>query len=253
MDYKKKTKTGQEITIRIFQIDEEIQKSRLFDTFVFQALIKNEVVGYAKLTYINETNSQKLKEPFDYFIYKLYASDEKTISFYENKDYKNLLIKIGLKDSNLTKEDVEQLSKKELEETFYIFKNKINQTYENQFKYFYDYWVNKPNIELIKVFSEKDDKYTDFFLNGHPLIERKETKNWQGQNIGAALYDVCIQWCQSKNLSLWASTTQTEDAKRMWKNMEKLPKFTLMVTELFKYGQDGQVIQKISRPKINLT
>ncbi len=253
MENKKKTKTGQEIKLRIFKIDEEIQKTRLFDTFVFQALINNEVIGYAKLTYISETNSQKLKEPFDYFIYKLYASDEKTISFYENKDYKNLLIKIGLRDINLTTEDVEKLSKKELEKNFNFFKNKINQTYEHQFKYFYDYWVNKPNIELIKVLSEKDDKYTDFFLKGHPLIERKEKTNWQGQHIGAALYDACIHWCQSQNLSLWASTTQTEDAKRMWKNMEKLPKFTLMLTELFKYNQEGQVIQKISRPKINLT
>ena len=253
MENKKKTKSEQEIKLRSFNIDEDIQKSRLFDTFVIQALINDEVVGYVKLTQISKEKAKKLIEPFDYFIYKIYASNETLISAYEQNDYKTLLSKLALRTLNLSQEKLESMSKSEVNQLYYDYKNLINKDYETQFKSFYDYWVNKPNIELIKVFSDEEKTYTDYFIAEHPQVERKNLTNWRGQGVGAALYEDCIDWCDKQGLCLWASLTRTDDAKKMWQLMEKMPKFTMIMTEVCKYSTQGEVIQRLERPKIHLT
>jgi hypothetical protein len=247
-----KTKAGNEINLQCFDLKEDIVKARLFDTSVIQASVNDEVVGYVKLAYIGPEKANKLAEPFDYFIYKIYGSDEKIVEAYESYNIKYLLEKLALRDLKITQENFNSLSKNQINELFDQFKESINQTYKNQFNTMIDYWVNKPSIELIRVFSDKDDSYTDYSQPGYPSIERQNNKNWQGQRVGAALYESAAKWCHSKGLELWGSTTRTEDAKRMWKIMENMPKFFVIMTEVCKYSSTGQILSKTERPKLNI-
>lgn len=247
-----KTKSGDAISLQCFQLDEDIVKARLFDSSVIQASVNDEVVGYVKITYISQEKAAKLAEPFDYFIYKIYGSDDKVVQAYESGDVRYLLEKLALRDLQITKEDCDSLSKLEAQELFRIFKKGINTTYNIQFKSMVDYWVNKPTIELIKVFSERDYSYTDYSQQDYPCVDREDNKSWQGQRIGAALYESAAQWCNSKGLELWGSATRTEDAKRMWNIMEKMPKFFVIMTEVCKYSSSGKVLSKTERPKLNI-
>lgn len=247
-----KTKSGNQIILQSFDLEEDIVKSRLFDSTAIQATVDGEVVGYVKLTYISQEKSSKLSEPFDYFIYKIYGFDDKVVNAYASRNLKYLLGKLALRDLNITQENLNLLSKSETNDLFEKFKESINNTYINQFNSMVDYWVNKPSIELIRVFSDKDDSYTDYSQPGYPSVERQNNKNWQGQKIGAALYEVAAKWCHSKDLELWGSTTRTDDAKRMWKIMETIPKFFVLMTEVCKYSSTGQILSKTERPKLNI-
>lgn len=247
-----KTKSGDSINLRYFSLNEDIVKARLFDSSVIQASVNDEIVGYVKITYISKEKATKLAEPFDYFIYKIYGSDDKIVNAYESKNFKYLLEKLALKDLQVTKEELDSLSQLEVKTLFKSFKKGINTTYKIQFNSMIDYWVDKPSIELIKVFSEKDSYYTDYSQEDYPCIERINNKCWQGQRIGAALYEASAKWCHSKGLELWGSTTRTDDAKRMWNIMEKMPKFFIIMTEVCKYSTSGQILSKIERPKLNM-
>jgi hypothetical protein len=247
-----KTKSGETISLQCFQLKEDVVKARLFDSSVIQASVRGEVVGYVKITYISQAKAAKLATPFDYFIYKIYGSDDKVVNAYESNDFRYLLEKLALKDLQIKKEDLDSLSQLEANELFKVFKKGINTTYNIQFKSMIDYWVDKPSIELIKVFSEKDHFYTDYSQLDYPCIDRENNTCWQGQRIGAALYESAAKWCHSKGLELWGSTTRTEDAKRMWNIMEKMPKFFVIMTEVCKYSSSGQVLSKTERPKLNI-
>jgi len=247
-----KTKSGNPISLQFFTLTEDIVKARLFDSSVIQASVNGEVVGYVKLTYISAEKASKLAEPFDYFIYKIYGSDDKVVEAYESGNIKYILEKLALKDLQVTKNEFESLSNFEMNELFKLFKRGINTTYLIQHKSMIEYWVDKPSIELIKVFSEKDHFYTDYSQIDYPCVDRKDNTCWQGQRVGAALYESAARFCQSKGLELWGSTTRTEDAKRMWKIMENMPKFFVMMTEVCKYSNSGHVLGKVERPKLNL-
>lgn len=246
------TKNQQIISFKELKIKESTSKNRLFDTMVIQGFVENEIVGYVKYNYIPEDKSQKLQTPFDFFIYKMYADNDAIIDAYENKDHLFLLDKLALRDLQLTTEKLNTLSKDEVSFLFNSFQEKVNQTYQNQFKSFIDYWVGKPNIELIRVLSDKDDSYTDHSKPNQPLISR-EPKNWQGKGFGLALYTKTIDWCKNNGFELWASTNRTEDGKRMWKVLEKHPKFSVIMTHVHKYSNDGNILSSTERPKVKFS
>ncbi len=206
------------ITIIHKQIEEEV-RNELFDTHVFNAYINEELVGYAKVSYIPESKSLKIKNPMDYFIYKNYSDNESVLKAYKEKNYEYLIQKLSPKMLG-TDSSIENIYSK--------YESEINQMFSSQYKKFYDYWFDKPSIDLIRVFSEKDHKVTD--LINQKTIER-EPKNFQKQGIGLSLYSHIADWCKSNNLHLWSSQTQTEDAKKIWESMEKNPKFLVLMQD----------------------
>lgn len=239
------------LIIKINKIQEEKNKERLFDSFVFSAYLDEELVGYAKLTFIPQTKSKNIEKPIDYLMYRTYGSDDELIKAYEAKDYKYILNKIGLKTINMSSEQLLQKSENSIKNLFNEFCLKIEEDYKSSHKSFYDYWVNKPSIELIRVFTDKDIKVTDYSDGIGKMISRKPL-NYQRKGIGLKIYNSILDWCCQNNLSLWASNTQTEDAKKMWKLMETSPKFFLTMTEVLKYSSKGEIMSKTERPFIKI-
>ena len=179
-NYQYKTKSGQTISFELLPIKEELIKSRLFDSFSIQARVANEVVGYAKLIFISSEKAKKLLEPFDFFIYKIYGSTDSVVESYEKNNYKFLLGKLALNELKISSVELEQMPTKTINNLFFEFKEKINNDYKGQFNSFMDYWVNKPQLEIIRVFSNKDDsfiillKYSLSGTGGRPFIITNE-------------------------------------------------------------------------------
>jgi len=240
------------LTFKTFELNEDISKSILFNSRIIQAFVGNELIGYAKLVYIDEKNSKKLLEPFDFFIYKVYGSNETIVKLYENNQHKELLETLALKELHLSKEKLNTLTQNEITVLFSNYKETINTIYYSQFKYFQDYWIGKPTIELIRVFSDKDTKYTDYNNDGYPVIERTTLINWRNKGLGIKLYEEIATWCNNSGLALWASTTRTEDANKIWKALENHPKFFISMTHITKTNSCGNTISITERPKLVL-
>ncbi len=239
------------LIIKINKIQEEKNKERLFDSFVFSAYLDEELVGYAKLTFIPQTKSKNIEKPIDYLMYRTYGSDDELIKAYEAKDYKYILNKIGLKTINMFSDHLLQKSENSIKNLFNEFCLKIEEDYKSSHKSFYDYWVDKPSIELIRVFTDKDIKVTDY-SDGIGKMTSRKPLNYQRKGIGLKIYNSILDWCCQNNLSLWASNTQTEDAKKMWKLMETSTKFFLTMTEVLKYSSKGEIMSKTERPSIKI-
>jgi len=252
-NYQYKTKSGQTISFELLPIKEELIKSRLFDSFSIQARVANEVVGYAKLIFISSEKAKKLLEPFDFFIYKIYGSTDSVVESYEKNNYKFLLGKLALNELKISSVELEQMPTKTINNLFFEFKEKINNDYKGQFNSFMDYWVNKPQLEIIRVFSNKDDSFIDYSKDNQPKTKRLKINNWQGNGIGISLYEFCAKWCSDRNMVLWASSTRTEDSKRIWNSMEKLPKFTILANEARKYTNLGTISSSTERLTLKTT
>lgn len=204
------------ISFKQKEIKEE-SREEIFNTYIFNAYLNNEFAGYAKLSYIPEEKAKKIKSTMSYFIYKNYGSDKTIINAYKNKDYETILKKLYNKYDS---------SNKDIKETFLKFEEEITNSFFKQHQKFFDYWVNKPTLDLIRVFDEKDTKVTDFIQE--ETIYR-EAKNFKRQGVGLAIYSHIAEFCKQKNLKLWASQVQTEDAKTIWEKMEKHPKFLVLM------------------------
>ncbi len=224
----------QKINIIHKKIEEE-GRSELFDTYAFNAYINDELVGYAKLSYIPKQKAEKINSPMDYYIYKNYSDNESILNAYKEKNYEYLIQKLSPKLLD---------KKSSIEDIYHEYENEINNLFFSQYKRFYDYWVNKPSIDLIRVFSEKDTKVSD--LINKKIIERKP-KNYQKQGIGISLYIHIADWCKSNNLHLWSSQTQTEDAKKIWESMEKNPKFLVLMQDAFEQSINNSNQSKIRK------
>lgn len=242
------TKCGKHINFKIINLNKE--NYFLFDSVVIQAIIDSNIVGYLKLNYLTNTTKENiLIEPFDYFIYKVYGDNSSIIKNYQEKEYNKILCKVGLRDLKLNESQIKKLTDVETLKLFISFKKQINNLYLNQFNYFIDYWLNKPSIELVRVFSDLDKSYTDYNTIDYQLKNR-DAVNWQGKGIGLALYEKAITWCKNNNLELWASLNRTEDGKKIWKALEKYPKFSIIMTHINKYSEYGELIIKKERQKI---
>ncbi len=226
-----KTKNNEEIKISIYEDKSNELRSKLFSTFIFNASVNSETVGYSLLTFIPESKSHLIKTPMDFLIYKTYGTDDNTIKAYEEKNIIYLLDKLANKFIN--KNQISNLEHKQIDSIYNQFVSSINEDYKKQHQKFIDYWVQKPAIELIRVFTDKDILVSDYSTGVVEKIKR-EPVNWQKKGIGLALYESIVDWCGKNQLELWASNTRTEDAKNMWKIMEKHPKFFVSMVECLK-------------------
>ena len=75
-----------------------------------------------------------------------------------------------------------------------VLTNLFNKKFGDRYKGFTDYHVDKPQIEFV-------------------------SSNVQRQGVGIALYEYTARALSKRGLSLWSSTTQTDEAKAVWAAM----------------------------------
>lgn len=221
-----KTKDGKQIDFLISHIEEtEDGKKHLFNSVSFNAFIDGELVGNAKLTYIPK--EKIFSDAVGYLIYKNYCSNEKLINAYQSSDYKTILKLIGTKTPGIALINLDNKNQSDIFQLYKHFLDTIENDYGNQARSFIEYWVDKPSIEIIRVFTEKDTTVTNYTNGNAEKIKRINT-NWQNLGVGQAIYTTIINWCEEHDFSLWSSKTRTEEAKKIWYKLDSNPKFTVI-------------------------
>ncbi len=80
-----------------------------------------------------------------------------------------------------------------------------------------DFWADKPLVDSVRTFHDKFD-YWSLRRNGEsPLIE----KSFRGLGLGRMLYEQMAIWQAEKGYNLYASDTQSIEAKAMWERLAK--------------------------------
>ncbi len=232
-----------QLKIKYFNL---VEQNKLFKSICFNAEIDNELVGYLKLKYIPQENISLISDTLGYLIFKTYFDDHQLISDYQLNNKKNILHKIGGTYLKLSKDEILLKSPQEIDSLFDKFSTYLNETYSKQRLEFINYWINKPSIDLVRVFTDKDTQVTDYSDGIGVKINRNRT-NWQKKGIGYSLYEEAIKWCSNNNLELWASKTRTDDAKQLWNKLEHLPNFLITLNNNAK-----NIHQKENRPSIKL-
>ncbi len=223
-----------------------VEQNKLFKSICLNAQIDGELVGYLKLKYIPQENTSLISDALGYIIFKSYFDDNQLIEDYQLNNKKNILCKIGSSYLRIPKEDILLKSSSEINILFDKFTYFLNENYSKQQSDFVNYWVNKPSIELVRVFSDKDTQVTDF-SDGIGIKINRKPHNWQKKGIGYCLYESAIKWCSDNNLELWASKTRTEDAKQIWEKLEHLPNFLITF-----HNNTRNINLKEDRPSITI-
>lgn len=223
-----------------------VDSNSIFETVCFNSYLENQLVGYLKIKYVPKEKLSLISDCVGYLIFKSYFDDLNLVNDYKTNNIKNILIKIGSPYLKLSKEEISSKSKEQLDILYSQFVEHLSQNYNNQRIEFINYWVNKPSIDLVRVFSDKDTNITDY-SSGNPQKKERSPINWQNKGIGTLMYEESIKWCSNNNLELWASKTRTEDAKHIWNKLEHMPNFLITFHSNFKY-----LINKEQRPSVKL-
>lgn len=244
-----KTKNGQAISFQCCEYS-HMPGQEMYNKIIIKSVVDGQDTGYIKLAYIDSQWAQEhLKNTMDYFIYKSYDTQSPIFLAYQKQDFISL-VRAFSKEINLSSEKINSLDQDCAQKYWTDIVQSLTNKHEHKFQEFKDYWINKPTIEMICVYTEKDQHSWDFSKFPAEKAERDNPKNWRSQKIGLALYSAAAKWCKMNGLQLWASTNQTENAKKMWQIMEKMPCFSIMMTTVNKYSSSGSLITNSQRPKM---
>ncbi len=210
-----------------------IENNTIFKSVCFNSYVGKDLVGYLKLKYIPQENLSLLSDCIGYLIIRSYFDDPKLLNDYKTNNKKNILSKFCTSYLNISKDELGSKDKPSIDELYLNLSEKLEQQYNKQRLDFINYWVNKPSIELVRVFSDKDIKVTDYSDGIGKKIERTPI-DWQKKGIGSLMYEEAIKWCSDNNLELWASKTRTEESKHVWKKLEHLPIFLITLHQNLK-------------------
>lgn len=161
-------------------------------------------VGYLKVSYIPEDKFKKFYPSIWYYLPKVGYHTEISL---EKKDREIMINSVGrIFDRNY--KPIQNLSKKESEKLFKFYTRELKKRFGKRFDFFKFFCVNKPIIDFIEV--------------KHPYRRKR---------IGSALYEIGSRWMGTKNLRLYSSTIQSDDAVEIWK---KLKTFLPVKTEYYR-------------------
>ena len=181
---------------------------------------KNEKpAGFIKLTYYNPDNCEyKINNVLDYFA--LLKSNKDPQLWFDKKD--TSFFDFVKKDDFLDVVDY------------------IRNTHQEQYENFIHKWHQKPTVEIVKIYSDNDEKSSHFDYWPHQSKNR-ESINFQKMGLGKFLHYVAAVALKPKNLYLWQSSTQTKEGKDMWESMEKNSQFLICCQTFQKQLENKQI------------
>lgn len=226
-------------TQAIYQSGEVLEGAKTF--YAFEAIVGNEIAGYILLGYIDEAYKDTFFPTIlDWYIHRF--MDNLTKNQWLNHDesaLKNVALRFDIDKENMV--DLKQ----ELIHT--LSQSRHFAAYTS----FCSYWVGKPNVEYSCVYHSNDKLQKDFSSYPFTHISR-EGKNFRSQGIAQKLYEVAADYLKTKNLYVYASTTQTEDGQKMWRIMENHPQFT-MLSEALQTTKTTQRNELITQTRLKIT
>jgi hypothetical protein len=204
-----KTKTGQKLDIKINDNPDygSYGFNKHWKYLVFEAFINSKSVGSLSVAYIDEYRKN------------LYFSDE--VAYLKTMRYRHLNINNKKELNEDTVLDFlcvigdfggkERLQEKSSQDLLKIA-HQLCQRHTKSYQEFIEYHHQKPEVNMVRVKSKWDSQNEDKF---------KEGKEHRRQGVATALYKVAVHYLEENKLPFYSSTTQTEDAKELWKSLKK--------------------------------
>ena len=195
--------------IKLTRIENYEPSNSAWIVHMILAEVDNEFAGYLKISYIPESRFDKKYPDLLHFL----AS---------TKGWCTLKTGLELKDLDLIIEELDIYNKYkkpifdfELKlQALTILTEDVTCIYQEEYRGFKEYHVDKPIIDMVRVY-DSSDSYAFSHDYKHSIL-RENLVDFKHQGIGTMLYKEAARWMAEKNLCLYASNTQTEDAKRMW-------------------------------------
>lgn len=201
------------------------EKSEIWTQHILEIKKDNIKSGYIKLTYYDPVNAfYKINNVLDYFAF--FKSNQPPDKWLINKD-----LSFFEQFSNLSKNQSPV--------------NVVESMYKNQYESFIQTWEKKPNVELVKIYDDKDINCANHQF-WPPVKEAREVYNSQGKGLGKALYWASGIWMKNLSMYIWNTNKQTEAGKKIWNSLSKYPQF-LLDHEVVKRNTSG-IIKEIKTP-----
>lgn len=199
------------------QLPEE--KQDIWTHHIIEISKNEQPAGFIKLTYYNPDNCQyKINNVLDYFA--LLKSNKDPQLWFDNKN--SSFFDFVKKNSSF-----DALSY-------------IEETYQEQYDSFLNKWHQKPTVEIVKIYSNKDEKSSHFDC-WPQQSKNREPINFQKMGLGKFLHYAAAVALKQKNLYLWQSSTQTQEGKDMWESMEKNSQFLICCQTFQKQLENKQI------------
>lgn len=199
------------------QLPEE--KQDIWTHHIIEINQNKQAAGFIKLTYYNSDNCQyKITNVLDYFA--LLKSNKNPQLWFEQKDP-------SFFDFVKTDSSFDKLSY-------------IKEVYQEQYENFLNKWHQKPTVEIVKIYSDKDEKSSHFDSWPHQSKQRNPI-NFQKMGLGKFLHYAAGLALKQKKLYLWQSSTQTQEGQDMWKSMENNNQFLICCQTFQKQFENKQI------------
>ena len=206
-----KTKDGRDITFDIIE-DEEGDNNRGWQVDKISAFVDGIFAGYIKIGYIPKERFDRYYPSIFNWMYQINGIailpyDKKSVYWRTfTSDEKKQILKSFRRYTRYMSQDeelqIDNLSDQEIDQEVANAEKKATKNYGEQFKEFYNRFVDNPMDDFIKVFSIGDS-----MGNRGTGDESKHTFTRQG--IATALYFKAVNYLERKGLKLRLSTLRT--------------------------------------------
>ncbi|NJO59891.1 MAG: hypothetical protein HC836_16910 [Richelia sp. RM2_1_2] len=208
-----KTKSGSEITFKVIP-DEEGDNNRGWQIDRINAYVDGALAGYLKLGYIpKERFFNHYPSIFNWMTKvqgkSILPHEKRDLhwSLLDDKDKRSLLLRGLMYFSSASSEEqqrIQALEQPQLDEEIKKFEMLTKKELGKKFKEFYNYFVDKPYEDFIRVFS-KGDRIAP------RQSDEESQRDFKRQGIGLALYFKAADFLNSKGLQMRLSTLRSEE------------------------------------------
>lgn len=189
--------------------DVEGDKNRGFRVDEIKALVDGKEAGYLKVSYIPKDRFAAHYQNIFQWLSKMRGHSIFPYKYRETCDWKKIpidVLKQNLQHVHLVLDGgwnmeefdrLRSLNDDEVIKEYERFEQLANKKYAKEFKEFKQYFVDKAYVDFIRV-----------------------EKEFQRRGIGTALQRAGYEWMKKKKIPLYASATQTDEAKALWAKMK---------------------------------
>jgi hypothetical protein len=224
------TSKGVDVELKLYRnVPDGIKEGWVVD--LVEAHTEQGLAGYLKLSYIPKENMERwYPNPFIWWAreggngweWSLREFIDKDESLWSREELLTAIEKCDswpyLSDSGEWKTKRASLSIDELRNHWRERKQIINDQHAQDYQQFRRYWLNHPVVDFIRVHNGGRDRP---YVNGVRQDDWLEVADSRRQGIATVLYETGVLWMHTRNMPMYASSLQSEEAKKVWSHFRK--------------------------------
>lgn len=158
-------------------------------------------IAYAKVRYIKSSDATKIKDDYSFFCHIINFDNQEAQQLFEQDKDAFFMKYLKTKDKKIIDKKLE------------VFHKRKN--------HFFQYWTDKPSIEIIRVQDENTQEMPQVVNSCIEFFKIDDDKkiSYQGQKLSYMLYNHIYDYYKEKNLKLWKSNKTNSVTDKIW-NMD---------------------------------